>query len=351
MSSSAKLKKFFWFFVKLVIAGGIVAILVLRNPSEILAGFKSFHYVWLAPALVTYLAHMLVCAWRWHGLTRLLGVRLSGFEALSLTMQGYFFSLVIPGGAIGGDVVKMGVLSQRSRPGAKVEGAFTILMDRIVGMIALFVLALAILLPAVPLLMRISVPDVPLSSNLKKLLIIGLALLCLAGLAASCVIFLHRRIEKVPLFGRLMQWGDRISDGMVSRMTAATDIYKNSWPALVRYVLISVFFVHLMTVLAFGFLLAGLGVEIPVFTLIVAVTVGNIVGLIPIFPSGIGGRDVVTITILAAGGVLAGEAKTGQLLYTAIMLFFNLCGGVFFILDPGRRRTEQLLEEELDARS
>ena len=133
MTYFAKLKKFFWFFVKLAIAGGIVAYLAFKNPTEIIDGFRSFNYIWLVPALLFYLLHMLVCAWRWHRLTRILGVRLSGFEALSLTMQGYFFSLVIPGGAIGGDVVKMGVLSKRTRPGAKMEGAFTILMDRIVG--------------------------------------------------------------------------------------------------------------------------------------------------------------------------------------------------------------------------
>ena len=102
MTYFAKLKKFFWFFVKLAIAGGIVAYLAFKNPTEIIDGFRSFNYIWLVPALLFYLLHMLVCAWRWHRLTRILGVRLSGFEALSLTMQGYFFSLVIPGGAIGG---------------------------------------------------------------------------------------------------------------------------------------------------------------------------------------------------------------------------------------------------------
>ena len=60
---------------------------------------------------------------------------------------------MIPGGAIGGDVVKMGVLSKRTSPGAKMEGAFTILIDRIVAMIALFALALLLLVPAVPVLM------------------------------------------------------------------------------------------------------------------------------------------------------------------------------------------------------
>ena len=84
-------------------------------------------------------------------------------------------------------------------------------------------------------------------------------------------------------------------------------------------------------------------------TLVIAVTIGNIIGLIPLFPAGVGGRDVATVTILVAGSVAVGDAKTGQLLYTAIVLFFNLIGGLFFILDPGRRNTEQLLEEELEA--
>ena len=86
----------------------------------------------------------------------------------------------------------------------------------------------------------------------------------------------------------------------------------------------------------------------PVLTLVAAVTIGNIAGLIPLFPGGIGGRDVVTITILVAGGLAAGDAKTGQLLYTAVVLFFNLFGGLFFLLDPGRRHTEEILKKEME---
>ena len=42
MTYFAKLKKFFWFFVKLAIAGGIVAYLAFKNPTEIIDGFRSF---------------------------------------------------------------------------------------------------------------------------------------------------------------------------------------------------------------------------------------------------------------------------------------------------------------------
>lgn len=343
MRSFATVKKFFWFFLKLAIAGGIVGYLVARNPQEIADGFQSFDCRWLIPAVALYFTHMLVCSWRWFRLTRMLGVELSPFEALSLTMQGYFFSLVIPGGAIGGDVVKMGVLSKRSAPGRRMEGAFTILMDRIIGMIALFSLALVLLAPSVPMLMKIELPQIALNDTMRELGILALAALCLAGLGASCMIFFHRWIEKLPLLGTLMRKSNSITHGMVTRLAEATDIYAKQWKELTVLTIVSIFFVHLMTVAAFGCLLPGLAVSAPALTQIAAVTIGNIAGLVPLFPGGVGGRDLVTVTILVAGGVATGDAKTGQLLYTAMVLFFNLLGGIFFLLDPGRKENKKVL--------
>ena len=152
-------KKYLWMAIKFALAVGIIAFL-LRNPGEIVDSLRTFDCRYLAPAMFFYSLHIFFCAWRWRKLARLLGLRLKPFEAVSLTFQGNLFSLVIPGGAIGGDVVKMAAVTRRSASGSKAEGAFTVLMDRIVGMIALFVLELAILGPAVPLLMNVSVPEV-----------------------------------------------------------------------------------------------------------------------------------------------------------------------------------------------
>ena len=160
-----------------------------------------------------------------------------------------------------------------------------------------------------------------------------------AGIAASCVIFFHRVLEKIPGIGAMMRWGDRITRGMVSRLTAATDVYLRNWRELLGLIAVSIPFVHLMTVLPLGFLLAGLGVPFRSFDVVVAVTIGNIVGLLPIFPAGVGGRDVAIIPLLAAAGIAAGDAKTAQLLYTAILLFFNLTGGIFFVCDRGSSRS------------
>lgn len=336
MTAASGAKKFLWLIVKLAIAFGIVAYL-LRNPEELFSCLREFDYLYLIPAMMVYGSHIFVTAWRWRVLTRILGLELSVGEAVSLTFQGCFFSQVMPGGAIGGDVIKMGVISRRSHSGTRMEGAFTVLMDRIIGMIALFVLALVLVPFAVPLLMRIEVPGIPLNNGIREILIIALVMLCLAGLAASCVIFFHRVLRRIAFIDALMNWGDRISGGMVARLTAATDLYARSWRTLGWLVVISLFFVHLMTAAAFALLLWGLGLHFSLFTLAVAVTIGNIAGLIPLFPGGVGARDLVIVTILAAGGVAVPDAKSAQLMYTAIILLFNLAGGIFFVCDPGRK--------------
>ena len=335
MEQKSVFKKYLIFAVKILIAVGIIAFL-LRDPGEIIDCFRNFDCRYLVPAMFFYSLHIFFCAWRWRNLARLLGLRLKPFEAVSLTFQGNLFSLVIPGGAIGGDVVKMAAVTRRSASGSKAEGAFTVLMDRIVGMIALFVLELAILVPAVPLLMNVSVPEVNLDPGAKKLGILLLALLAVAGLAASCVIFFHRSIEKISLFGSLMRQADKTTHGMVSRLTAATDVYSASWRQLALLTLGSIFFVHIMTVVPMFFLLSGLHVEYGYFDVIVAVTIGNILGLIPFCPGGLGIRDAAAVTLLAAAGVAAADAKAAQLIYTGIILFFSFGGAVFLILDPQR---------------
>ena len=335
MKNSPSFKKYLGFSLKILLAAGIIGFL-FRKPREIVECFRHFDFRYLVPAMCVYGAHVFVCAWRWRELAKIIGVRLSPLEAISLTFQGNLFSLVIPGGAIGGDVIKMGAVTRRSATGSKAEGAFTVLMDRIVGMIALFSLELAILIPAVPLLMQVSVPEIQLDAGTKKLGILLLALLAVAGLAASCVIFFHRLLEKLSWFGTLMRKTDSLTHGMISRLTAATDTYSASWRKLAVLTAASILFVHLMTVAPMFFLLSGLGVQYRLFDVVVAITIGNIIGLVPLFPGGLGGRDVAVITLLAASGIAPDEAKTAQLIYTAIILFFSLAGAAFMVCDPGR---------------
>ena len=346
MADSGKIKSLFFFFFKTALAAAVVWILFSRGQQEILKCFRTFDYCYLIPAFAFLAVQVFFNAWRWKSLSAVLNIPLSYMEALSLTMQGNFFSLVIPGGAIGGDVVKMAVISKRSRSGNRMEGVFTVFMDRIVGMISLFTLTLLLLIPGAKMLLGIHFGNLPCDPSFNLLMIAGLVCLCLAGLGASCVIFFHRTLYRIPGIRFLLDKAENFSGGAVSRMTGAADIYRRHWKRLGFLALLTTFCVHLMAVIPFFFLLRGLGVDFPVFAVILAVNIGNIAGLIPLFPGGIGIRDLVTVTILSANAVAVGDAKTAQLLATALLLVMNLAGGVFFIFDPGRRKQEGKNEQQ-----
>ena len=346
MEKAAKKRAPLFFFLKIALAAAVVWILFSRGQQEILKCLRSFDYRFLVPALFFQITAVLFSAWRWQTLAGVIQVKLTFFEALSLTMQGNFFSLVIPGGAIGGDVVKMAVISKRSKSGSRMEGVFTVFMDRVTGMISLFALTLLLLVPGAGVLMKLHFGSLPCDPRMNMLLAAGIALLCLAGLGASCAIFFHEKIFRLPGISFLIEKAELFSKGAVSRMTGATDMYARYWKQLAFLVLLTTFFVHLMAAVPMAFLFAGAGVDVAPFTLVFAVVIGNIAGLIPLFPGGIGIRDLVTVTILSAGMVNAGDAKTAQLLSTALMLLLNLAGGIFFILDPGRGKKELKREQQ-----
>ena len=337
-SNNSFIAKLLRILIKFGIAGAVIYLLFRGDSGRIVESLRRFDFIWLLPAVVFYALHMIVVAWRWRHLVKMTGIEMPFSAAVSLTMQGNFFSLVIPGGAIGGDVVKMAAVSRRLGDGARTEGAFSVLMDRIIGMLALFVLALILLFPARPLFYGIRIAGLPekLTGDFLFWLIF---LLSLAGLAAGIAVFFYRQLEKLPGVARLLAFCDRHSDGMVSRIEAAIDVYRGNWKTLIRLTVVSIFGVHLMTVVPMFFLLAGNHAPIPILAVVAAVTIGNIAGLIPLFPAGVGGRDVTAVALMLAGGVNGGAADSSQLLYTAIMIVCFLAGGIFFIADPGRKIT------------
>ena len=108
----------------------------------------------------------------------------------------------------------------------------------------------------------------------------------------------------------------------------------------------SVPLVHLMTAVVFGCLAMGLGAPgATVLSVVTAVMLGNLAGLLPLSPSGIGVRDVTVIAVMVAGGMQMADAQTVQLLYTALLVAASMLCGVFFLFDPGRRKKQELLRK------
>lgn len=337
-------KKIFWFVLRIGLAATIIGWLVSSKYAEVVKGFEHFNYYWLIPAALLYALHMFACAWRWYELAKVLDIKMGLKDAVSLTMIAYFSSLVIPGGAIGGDLAKIGFLNSRTPKGAKLEGAFTVLIDRITGMLGLFSTAIVVILLTIPLLMSIDYPYLTKLNispwMMRAGMIAALLGLCVCGLAAMMAIFYHKLLEKIKPVGFLMKLADKHTNNAVSRMTAATDVYKSHLTLFSMMTLVTIIFVDINLVLVVFFITKGLGVaDIQLLCLAAAVLIGNIAGLIPLTVSGVGVRDATVYAILAAGGISASMTMTIPLIYTALILAFNILAGLFFVFG-GSKKTQ-----------
>ena len=327
------LKQYLWLLFRVGLAGGIVWFLISRHLADFKLGLARFNYWWLIPAATAYYAHMLYCSWRWYRTAALIKVKISFIEAFWVTMQSYFWTLVIPGGAIGGDVARLAIVSKRQPSGSKVEGVFTILMDRIIGMVALFALTIVLVLMSWDQLINVSIEGIELSRGFKILGIVGLLLMCLLGIMAMLMLFCHRPLLRIRLFAKMFELCNRRAHGTLDRLIAATDIYAQNWKSLVVLTFNSMFLVHLMTAVAMLFLICGLGVEpIDVLGVFTALTIGNIAGLIPFTVSGIGLRDITVLSLLQATN-MGGNLTVIPILYTGLVIVTHLSCSLFFITD------------------
>jgi uncharacterized membrane protein YbhN (UPF0104 family) len=335
-NSANKIKSVISFVLKTGLAVGIIWWLIHKHYDTFTENLANINFWWLLPAGLAYGFHMFVCGWRWFKLARVLGVDITFTQAITMTMKGYFFSLVIPGGAIGGDIAKIGFLNQHTPKGAKAEGTFSILMDRMTGMAGMFSLALVVILFSIPMLMRVQLEIIELNDTVRILGIMGLIGMCIGGLGIITCLFFHRTFEKIKLVGWAMKTGDKWTHGMVTRFTKVLDTYRQNWKLLTNMVLVSVIFVHLNIVLVIYFIMKSLGMGgINPLDVITAVTVGNVAGLLP-SNSGLGLRDVTINIVLNAAGISNGA--TIPIVYSAILITFNLLAGFFFIFDFSKKK-------------
>jgi len=204
---------------------------------------------------------------------------------------------------------------------------------------------------AYPLIMQVDAPELYAMLRLenspevirhaKTTAIMLVILLCLSGLTACAVIFMHKTLEKIKPIGWLMNWVDRHAHGMVSRCTTAVDLYRNRPGFLVLMTLVSVVFIHLNLGLIVFFLTKGLHISpINLLALLAAITLGNIAGLIPLTPSGIGFRDYILMKLLVVGGAALDKAQAAAILFTSLVIACNMLGGIFFVLDYRRKKQQ-----------
>lgn len=269
-------------------------------------------------------------SYRWRLLLRGQGIELSAFRALSLTFQGNMCSLFMPGGAVGGDILKAAFLTRETAKDSIVEGVTTILLDRIIGMMALFLLTLILAAFCFPRLLQFD-PEI-------RVLALFLLAVCSAGLAAGAFLLFQVLFFRVKLFAFLRDRIDSWTRGRLRRVLNSIEVCRRDWKTLGLTFLLSLLVLHPLLIVAAFLLMHGvLGIFPPWNGSALAIALGNAASAAPVTPGGLGARDKVTEVILRAFGMNDSAAALTPLLYSLTVILAALAGIVFFFSDSFRK--------------
>ncbi|HVX85358.1 MAG TPA: lysylphosphatidylglycerol synthase transmembrane domain-containing protein [Phycisphaerae bacterium] len=161
----------------------------------LLLATRSRWYFLLAAWLVL-ITPFFVTAIRWRNLMLPQGIKMSLPTALRLTFVGQFWSILLPG-ITGGDLVKIVYASRLT--GSKTKSFITVILDRVIGLVALMVIAGAA--AGSQLLLNHSAGK-PLDPTLLRVLIFILA--GLAGLGGGALVYFSHRLRRATGLARIL---------------------------------------------------------------------------------------------------------------------------------------------------
>ncbi len=263
---------------------------------------------WVAVGFGMVIGSYLLRAVRWRILLRGLGSRLSLLRLLELYLIGAFFNALLPSG-FGGDVVRA---IEASRDAPPEVAAGTVFVDRLTGLLSLFVMALVALAWQ--------------PTTLPYTLALQIGAVCLLGLVIGLLLL------EGSLMLRLSYWLPgplhRLGHGLIQKILTA--VKKCGWQSVLGALVVS----FLFNLLLVGWWTAGaraLDLPITYGHHIIIVPIWSILLLVPSI-GGLGVREVLAPTLYGALGLAPAEAVALTLLVFAMERLSSLVGAPVYIL-------------------
>ncbi|MBN1316183.1 MAG: flippase-like domain-containing protein [Anaerolineales bacterium] len=312
------MKKRAWFsnLLKVLISVVALAWVLMQIPFAVIWDVvKSADIVLLVVVYLLMIASLLVRAGRWHVLLSALGAGVKFNRLVELYFVGNFFNSFLPSG-FGGDVVRAAEITRDVEPGAAVG---TVILDRLAGLMVLFIFALAAL---------------PFSAQaLPPSIVWPLAGIALIGLAASFLLLEGNLLRRLcSIFERYLP--EKIAallspsgSGPVGKVySAVTGCGKM---AMLKALAVSAVF---NTMLIFWWYLAGRAIHIFVSPW-VYVSFVPVLSLALMVPSigGLGVREGLSSLLFASVGVSEPEGVALSLVLFVLNRFAGIVGGFVYL--------------------
>ena len=284
-------------------------------------------------ALLACLLCLTACTLRWKALLDAQGMMLPFWRVFVLYFIGHFFNVLMPG-AVGGDLVKAYYVAKEAHH-KRTEAVSTVLIDRVIGLLALIGLCAVIMVIRLPFFLKY--PET------KAALVFNAALLG-GAVAGLCVVFRRNVFEQWKLFRRLEE--RTALGGIISRVYGAFHLCMNR-PSVLFKTLVYSIVNHVTLIVSAFFIGQSLEVAIPFSDYVTVFPIVNAVGAIPITPGGLGTREVAAKFLLGTVGVPAVTAVPLSLLQYAALMSWSLVGGViYFVYSQKRGRAKEIVAAE-----
>jgi len=302
----------------------LAAVLAFTGWREVLARLGGAQAGWLAAALGSYLAGVLVRALRWQILLNGLGARgLRIPRLVGLYFVSFFFNSFLPTG-IGGDVMRIAEAARaRCLPGAggcgpgetvgAARAASSVVADRAVGLVATAILALLAL---------------PFAGTGVPWPIVATAAVIALGVPAGFALVAGREAAGLAWLGRRVPWLRRLTEHRTVRETAAAfTAYRPRDLALAAGVSLLFSAINAITYACIGL---ALNIVLPLAYYMLASPIVTLVLLVPISFNGLGTRDGAYLLLFVPAGVTRDGALAMSLMYHAVNYVTAIAGGVVY---------------------
>lgn len=303
-----------WLFIAKFAASVVLLAWILSRAglAEILATVRSADPSLLLAGYALYFCASILPVFRWRLLLRAQGTVLSRVFLLKSYMVAAFFNNVLPS-TVGGDASRAYDCYRGS--GGNHLAMSSVVVDRLLGLLALVVLALLALHFATRL--SVGLPDLPLW--------LGLAGVGVGGVIGA-IFFGPRRPFGLTPSAPPGSWRQKLAS-----VASAFDLYRGRWRTLLAAFALS-FLIQCSGVLFFILIAQSLGLGVPLLDFCVIVPLLMFVIMLPISINGIGLRENALAVILGFYGVAPAEAVALAWLDYAGGLLFGLMGGAIYAL-------------------
>ncbi len=285
---------------------------------EVWASARTMDVRWIVAGFFCFAPVILIVSWRWRMVLAVHGVHLRFWRVFELNMIGTFFSAFLVG-TTGGDVIKI-FYAARAVPHRKAAVAFTVVVDRVIGLVALLLFGVLLSIGNLQLL---------LSHHNTRVATATFYFFALGGVGGSVMAclgpFLLKNerlrliIKKLPFIHRgasLFMAYEHTARALGTNLLALT----GSFP------------VHVCTTLMGYCVLRAMHLQpdfIPFFAMIAMV---NMLIALPVSISGLGVRETLFIMFFALLGLDKEQAVAFSLTYFGLGLIWSMAGGPFYFL-------------------